>query len=67
MYTFTETCNPLFERPLTVIEYARIQTFDDDYVFTVSLSSQYKQIGNAVPVELAKNMGLSIVSLLWRL
>lgn len=53
----TERCHPLEERPLTVREYARIQTFDDTYEFIGSLSSQYKQIGNAVPVELAKCMG----------
>jgi len=60
----TERCHPLYERPLTVREYARIQTFDDNYVFTGSLSSQYKQIGNAVPVELAKNMGVAIIKVL---
>ena len=45
-------------------EYARIQTFDDDYEFIGSLTSQYKQIGNAVPVELAKHMGIQILKLL---
>jgi len=60
----TERCHPLEERPLTIREYARIQTFDDDYEFIGSINSQYKQIGNAVPVELAKKMGLSIVQLL---
>jgi DNA (cytosine-5)-methyltransferase 1 len=53
----TERCHPLEERPLTIREYARIQTFEDSYEFIGSLSSQYKQIGNAVPVELAKIMG----------
>jgi DNA (cytosine-5)-methyltransferase 1 len=53
----TERCHPLEERPLTIREYARIQTFDDDYEFIGSTNSQYKQIGNAVPVELAKHMG----------
>jgi DNA (cytosine-5)-methyltransferase 1 len=56
----TERCHPLEDRPLTVREYARIQTFEDTYVFTGSMSSQYKQIGNAVPVELARRMGISI-------
>jgi len=56
----TERCHPLEERPLTIREYARIQTFEDDYVFIGSMSSQYKQIGNAVPVELARQMGLTI-------
>ena len=57
----TERCHPLEERPLTIREYARIQTFDDNYIFKGSLTSQYKQIGNAVPVELAKQIGISIV------
>jgi DNA (cytosine-5)-methyltransferase 1 len=60
----TERCHPLEERPLTLREYARIQTFDDSYEFIGALNSQYKQIGNAVPVELAKNMGESLIKLL---
>ena len=60
----TERCHPLEERPLTMREYARIQTFDDSYEFSGSLNSQYKQIGNAVPVELAKYMGNSLLKLL---
>ena len=60
----TERCHPLEERPLTVREYARIQTFDDDYEFIGSINSQYKQIGNAVPVELAKHMGNALKQLL---
>ena len=53
----TERCHPLEERPLTVREYARIQTFSDDYEFVGSMASQYKQIGNAVPVQLAYEVG----------
>lgn len=60
----TERCHPLEERPLTVREYARIQTFDDSHEFIGSLNSQYKQIGNAVPVKLAKYMGDSLLKLL---
>ena len=60
----TERCHPLEDRPLTIREYARIQTFDDDYEFSGSVNSQYKQIGNAVPVELAKHIGKSLISLL---
>ena len=60
----TERCHPLEERPLTIREYARIQTFDDSYEFIGSLNSQYKQIGNAVPVELAKYMGKELLKLL---
>ena len=57
----TERCHPLEERPLSVREYARIQTFDDDYKFSGGTTSQYKQIGNAVPVELARQMGACLV------
>ena len=60
----TERCHPLEERPLTIREYARIQTFEDDYEFTGSINSQYKQIGNAVPVELARQMGKAIINVL---
>ena len=60
----TERCHPVEERPLTMREYARIQTFADNYDFVGSLNSQYKQIGNAVPVELATHMGKSLLELL---
>ena len=57
----TERCHPLEERPLTVREYARIQTFPDNYIFNGSMSSQYKQIGNAVPIELARQIGINLI------
>lgn len=60
----TEHCHPIETRPLTVREYARIQTFPDSWEFSGSESSQYKQIGNAVPVNLAKAMGHSLIRLL---
>ncbi|HLT53343.1 MAG TPA: DNA (cytosine-5-)-methyltransferase [Flavobacteriaceae bacterium] len=60
----TERCHPEETRPFTVREYARIQTFPDDWAFAGSVSQQYKQIGNAVPVNLAKEIGYSIVSFL---
>ena len=56
----TERCHPLEDRPLTIREYARIQTFPDDYTFVGSISSQYKQIGNAIPIELATHLGFAI-------
>jgi len=49
----TERCHPLETRPLNVREYARIQTFPDSYTFCGTMASQYRQIGNAVPVRLA--------------
>ena len=60
----TERCHPEETRPLTVREYARIQTFPDDWQFTGSMSSMYKQIGNAVPVNLALAVGRRLIALL---
>ena len=60
----TERCHPTETRPLTVREYARIQTFPDEWEFVGNISAQYKQIGNAVPVNLAYALGRSIVRLL---
>ena len=57
----TERCHPEETRPFTVREYARIQTFPDDWEFAGGLGEQYKQIGNAVPVELAYKLGLQLV------
>lgn len=58
----TERCHPAETRPFTIREYARIQTFPDEWKFIGSKSSVYKQIGNAVPVNLAETLGLSIVA-----
>lgn len=60
----TERCHPKENRPLTVREYARIQTFPDDWQFCGPVSAQYKQIGNAVPVNLGYAMGRSLIALL---
>lgn len=60
----TERCHPDETRPFTVREYARIQTFPDDWEFSGPISQQYKQIGNAVPVNLGRELGYSIVKFL---
>ena len=60
----TERCHPEETRPFTVREYARIQTFPDDWKFEGSVAQQYKQIGNAVPVNLGKEVGYSIIKFL---
>jgi len=51
-------------RYLSVREGARIQTFPDDYLFHGAWTVCFKQIGNGVPVNLAKVMGESVVDLL---
>ena len=60
----TERCHPVETRPLNIREYARIQTFPDEWEFVGSISSQYKQIGNAVPVNLAYAVGRKLIALL---
>jgi DNA (cytosine-5)-methyltransferase 1 len=60
----TERCHPEETRPFTVREYARIQTFTDDWEFAGTLTSQYAQIGNAVPVNLAEAVGKAIIKTL---
>lgn len=59
----TERCHPTETRPLSVREYARVQTFPDDWEFFGSMNDQYKQIGNAVPVNLAYAVGRSLIRL----
>ncbi len=63
----TERCHPEETRPFTTREYARIQTFPDDWKFVGSQTSIYRQIGNAVPVNLAEALGLSMISAMNRL
>lgn len=60
----TERCHPEETRPFTVREYARIQTFPDSWKFGGSTAQQYKQIGNAVPVNLGTEVGYSIIKFL---
>lgn len=60
----TERCHPEETRPFKVREYARIQTFPDVWNFSGGASQQYKQIGNAVPVNLGYYMGQSLVKAL---
>lgn len=60
----TDRCHPEETRPFTVRESARIQSFPDEWQFSGNMYSKYKQIGNAVPVNMAKEIGLSIVRFL---
>ncbi len=56
----TERCHPLEARPFTIRENARCQTFPDEWEFCGNVSSQYKQVGNAVPVNLAWDIATDI-------
>ena len=60
----TERCHPKHTRPLQVLEYARIQTFPDDYKFAGSINQIYKQIGNAVPVNLGQAIAKEVINVL---
>ncbi len=60
----TERCHPEETRPLSIREYARIQTFPDNWKFSGSVTQQYKQIGNAVPVNLGYYIGDTIIKML---
>jgi len=46
--------HPSLKRRLTVRECARIQTFPDSFEFVGSISSMYKQLGNAVPCKFSE-------------
>jgi len=63
----TDRCHPNEVRPFSYRENARIQTFPEDWAFCGKLSEKYKQVGNAVPVNLAKEIGLEIVKTLGEL
>ena len=56
--------HPWQARGLSPREAARIQTFPDDYVLTGPQNSWYSQVGNAVPVKLAKAIGDAIMKFL---
>lgn len=56
----TDRCHPLEARPFTVRENARCQSFPDDWEFCGSVGQQYKQVGNAVPVNLAYEIAVKI-------
>ena len=55
-------CHPTEDRPLSVSEYARVQQFPDDWVFSGNMANKYRQIGNAVPIGLAKALGEALIA-----
>ncbi|EHY5665617.1 DNA cytosine methyltransferase, partial [Escherichia coli] len=48
-------------RPLTTFERARLQTFPEDFKFKGAKTNLEQMIGNAVPVELAKYVAVTIM------
>jgi DNA (cytosine-5)-methyltransferase 1 len=57
-----EFLHPVEDRPLTVRECARIQTFPDDFIFVGSRRDRAQQIGNAVPPRFAEVIGKSLLN-----
>ena len=56
--------HPKAHRPITIREAARLQTFPDSFIFVGSNVQVAKQIGNAVPVDLAERIALQVRSML---
>ena len=57
----TDMCHPTLDRPLSVQEYALIQQFPPGWIFEGSVSDQYRQIGNAVPVGMGYIIGKAVI------
>lgn len=55
--------HPTEPRYLTPREAAKIQSFPNDFVFAGSVTSQWRQIGNAVPPLLGKSIGQAILKM----
>ena len=58
--------HPMQERGLTVREGLRLQSFPDDFVVLGSRTSQYLQVGNAVPPKLAEAIGNAVSRAFWK-
>lgn len=60
----TNLGHPFEDRPLSIQEYLEIQGFPSDYMVSGSLNDQYTQIGNAVPIKVAKVLGEGLIQLI---
>lgn len=58
----TMMCHPVLDRPLSVEEYARIQQFPPEWRIVGTTADKYRQIGNAVPVGLARAIGEAVMA-----
>jgi len=57
----TDLCHPDEDRPLSVQEYSRLQTFPDDYIFSGTIKDKYRQIGNAIPCFVGEKIGEHLI------
>ncbi|WP_126428612.1 DNA cytosine methyltransferase [Brevibacillus marinus] len=67
MQKSTNLGHPLEDRPLSIEEYLAVQEFPSGYKVAGSLTQQYVQIGNAVPVRLARILGEAVLDLLHKI
>jgi DNA (cytosine-5)-methyltransferase 1 len=56
----TSLCHPTLDRPISIREAARLQTFPDEWRFEGTRAEKYRLIGNAVPPRLGKVIGKEI-------
>lgn len=57
----TDLAHPTEDRPLSVEEYKCIQEFPEEWKVCGSITDQYKQIGNAVPIKLGEAIARTII------